>query len=104
MMMLPVWICMPHAKIMVQILQPENDRQLVVDDAAENSRKAKSAEADVISQTLEPKFVACSMLGNDITEVQQTAKTSIVIKKHKLAIRRVSYLGWRNFGANLLLR
>ena len=71
----------------MQILQPENDRDVVDDVKEEDSRETKSAEADVMSQIPKPKFVACSILGNDITDVSQTAKASIVLKKYKVAIQ-----------------
>ena len=71
----------------MQILQPENDREAVDDVRDDDSRKLKSAEADVMSQMPKPKFVACSTLGNDITEVSQTAKASIVLKEYNVAIQ-----------------
>ena len=50
MMKWPVWICMPHAKVMMQIRQPANDVE--EDDVAndEDSRKVKSTLPDVIEQ------------------------------------------------------
>ena len=47
--------------------QPENDRELVDDVEDQDSRKLKSAEANAMSQIPKPKFVACSVLGKDIT-------------------------------------
>ena len=49
----------------------------------EDSRKVKSAEADVMSQIPKPKFVACSVVGKERIEVSQTAKASIVLKNIK---------------------
>ena len=56
MMILPVWICMPQVKMMMQMLQTENDREVVDDVKAGDSRKVKSSEAEVISQILKPRY------------------------------------------------
>ena len=56
MMMLPVWICMPHAKAMMKMLIAENDREVVDDVKAEDSPKAESAEAELIRQIPKPKL------------------------------------------------
>ena len=80
-MTLPVWICMPHATAMVQILQSENDREAVVDVKLDDAQKVKSTEADVMSQIPKPKFDDCSIDGNDETEVLQTIKASIILQK-----------------------
>ena len=65
----------------MQISQPAND--LEDDDVAneEDSRKLKSALADLISQIPKPRFVACSILGKVIAVVSQTARTSMGLKK-----------------------
>ena len=49
-----------------------------------DSRKLKSALADVISQVPKPRFVACSILGKMIAVVSQTAKASIGLKNTML--------------------
>ena len=46
-MILPVWICMPHAKVMIQLLQHEDDREVVDDAKVDDSREAKPAKADM---------------------------------------------------------
>ena len=87
----------------MQIPQPAND--LEDDDVAneDDSRKMKSALADLISQIPKPRFVACSILGKVIAVVSQTAKTSMGLKKRCNA-RRMSYLSKESFGANSVLR
>ena len=59
MMICPVLICMPHANVMMQMLQPSND--LEEEDVAsdEDSRIVKSAVADVMIQMPNPKIEAC---------------------------------------------
>ena len=66
----------------MQISQPAND--LEDDDVAneEDSRKLKSALADLISQIPKPRFVACSILGKVIAVVSQRARTSMGLKKN----------------------
>ena len=89
----------------MQISQPAND--LEDDDVAneEDSRKVKSALADLISQIPKPRFVACSILGKVIAVVSQTARASMGPKKMKRCnARRMSYLSRESFGANSVLR
>ena len=66
--------------MMMQIRQPANDLQ--EDDVPndDDSRKVKSALADVINPTPKPRFVACSKLGKVIVVVSQTANASIGLK------------------------
>ena len=80
MIICPVWICIPQARVMMQIWQPSND--LEEDDVAndDDSRKVKSALADVMSQIPKPRFVACSILGEAIAVVSQTAQATIGLK------------------------
>ena len=47
--MLPIWICSPHAGVMTQRLKLENDREVVDDVGAEDSREVKSVEAEMMS-------------------------------------------------------
>ena len=54
MMISTVWICMPHAKIIMQMLKPDTHREVVDDVTAEDAKKVKSAEGDVINQTPKP--------------------------------------------------
>ena len=105
MMICPVWICMPHARVMIQLRQPTTD--LEHDDVAngDDSRKVKSALADVTSQIPKPRFVACSINGKVIAVVSQTANASMGLKKiERRTARGVSYLRWECFGANSVLR
>ena len=104
MMILPVGICMPHAKVMMQMLQTENDREVVDEVKDEDSRKVKSADADLMSQIPKPKLVACSTDGNDITHVSQTTKASKVLKKYKVAIPEECPTCGKYFRANSVLR
>ena len=105
MIICPVWICMPHAMVIMQIRQPTNDLDEVDVAKDDDSRKVKPALADVISQIPKPRFVGCSILGKVRAVVSQTASASIGLKKIQCCnARRVSYLRWENFGANLVLR
>ena len=86
MIICPVWICIPQARVMMQIRQPTNDLDEVDVAKDEDSRKVKSAFADVISQIPKPRFVACSILGKVIAVVSQTAKASMGLKKYNVAM------------------
>ena len=88
----------------MQISQPAND--LEDDDVAneDDSRKKKSALADLISQIPKPRFVACSILGKVIAVVSQTARTSMGLKIKRCNARRMSYPSRESFGANSVLR
>ena len=57
-MICPVWICMPQARVVMQTLQLTND--LEDDDVANDDdlQKVKSALADVICQIPKSIFVA----------------------------------------------
>ena len=59
----------------------EKDRLEFNDVKDEDSQKVQTAEADVMSKIPKPKFIDCSIDGNDITDVPQIAKTSKVLKK-----------------------
>ena len=88
MIICPVWICMPHARVMMQIWQPANDLDEVDVAKDDDSRKVKSALADVLSQIPKPRFVACSILGKVIAVVSQTAKASIGLKSTMLQCKK----------------
>ena len=77
MIICPVWICIPHANVIMQILQPSNDLEERDVARDEDSQKVKSAVADVTSHMPNRKFLACSILGRGIAIVSQTAKASI---------------------------
>ena len=64
---------MPHLRLMLQIKQPTNDQEN--DDVAseDDSRKVKSALADIKSQIPKPRLLACSILGKMKAVVSQTA-------------------------------
>ena len=64
---------MPHGDATMQTFQPENDREVLSDVKAQDSRKVESAEVDLRSQKPKSVFVNCSLDGIDITEVSQTA-------------------------------
>ena len=74
---------MPHRMVMMRMLQPGNDLEVVDDVIAGDSRKVKSAEAEVISQRSKHNLVACLIRGNDIIEVSQTTKASMALKKER---------------------
>ena len=86
-MIYPVWNCMPHARVTMQIRQATND--LEEDDVADQdgSRKMKSALADVSNQIPKLRFVACSILGKVKPVVSQTANASIGLKYYNVAIQ-----------------
>ena len=56
--------------------------------------KIKSSDADVISKMPKPKFVACSVVGNETREVSHTERA--LIEASKLFCRK-------NFGSNSVL-
>ena len=65
----------------MQIWQPAKDLE---EDAVANDddlQKFKPALVDEISQIPKPRIVACSILGNVIAVVSQTARASIGLKK-----------------------
>ena len=71
----------------MQIRQSANDR--IDDDVTkdDDSRKVKSALAEVISQIPKRMFVACSILSKVIAVVSQTARATIGLKKYNVALR-----------------
>ena len=84
MIICPVWICMPHARVMMRKWQPTIDLDEVDVAKDDDSRKLKSALADVMSQIPKPRFVACSKLGKVRAVVSQTASASIGLKNTML--------------------
>ena len=72
---------------MMQISQPANDPE--EDNVAndDQSRKVRSAFADVISQIPKPRFVACSILGKVTEVISQTASASKGLKKYDVAMQ-----------------
>ena len=88
MIICPVWVFIPHTRVMMQIWQPTKD--LEEDDVAkdDDSRNVKSALADVISQIPKPRFVACSILSKVIAVVSQTASASIALKNAMLQCQK----------------
>ena len=104
MMICPMWICIPQARVMMQIWQPVKDLDEIDVAKDDDSRKVKPALADVICQIPTPRFVACSILGKVIAVVSQTASASIGPKNTTLQCKKgvLSALGKlrSNFGTS----
>ena len=71
---------------MMQKRQPAKDCVLNDGDVALDSRKTKSSDADVIKQTPEPEFVACSVVGGETREASYTENAPSEESKNELAV------------------
>ena len=58
-------MCQPLSKVLMQLLQTQDVREVVDDGKTEDSQEVKSAEAAMMRKTPKHKFVARSKLGHD---------------------------------------